>query len=165
MNNESIKYNIRLNVKTLKTIFSLFDMNEKNSIIELVTSNDNTVKNIDEYKSNVIKIVKNEKNTSIYLKNIKFEKIYYFLSKNLVFNVYYYKAKNIDNLSHTLKNNTCDVSIHTRMDKIYEIVFDKNKYDCDRIRKELKKFRTINIELIVLIILIIIGIILRFVRK
>ena len=88
MNKVSLKYNIRLNVKTLKHIFTYFDMNEKNSIVELVTSNKNVFENIGEYKDNVIKI----DDKSIYLKNIKFEKLYFFFTKNLVFNVYYYKT-------------------------------------------------------------------------
>lgn len=160
MNKVSLKYNIRLNVKTLKHIFTYFDMNEKNSIVELVTSNKNVFENIGEYKDNVIKI----DDKSIYLKNIKFEKLYFFFTKNLVFNVYYYKTKNIDDVNKTLKDNKCEVSIHTRMDKIYEICFDKNKYDEIKTKNEFKKYRSINIEFIILFILLIIGIIIRFGR-
>ena len=102
-----IKYNIRLNVKTLKNIFEYFKMNEKNSTIKLVTTNKRI---LDEAKDYVYDV----KECNIYLKNIKFEKIYYFLSKNLIFNIYYYKGNEEKH----------DVCIHTRMDKINCIYFD-----------------------------------------
>ena len=156
MNKYSLKYNINLDIKTLKYIFTYFDMNEKNTIIKLVSSNKNVFNNLSEFKDNIIKI----DNKSIYLKNIKFEKLYYFFSKYIVFNVYYYKVKNIDDII----DNKYEVSVYTRMDKIHEICFDNKKYDVSKVKNEFKKYRRINIEYIILFILLIIGIIIRLLR-
>jgi len=140
---KNFKYNIKLNIKTLKSIFEYFKMNEKNTIVKLVTKNKNIIEDAKEYIYNV-------KEDNIYLKNIKFEKLYYYLSKNLVFNIYYYKG--------TEEN--YDVCIHTRMDKIYKISIS-NKYDLNKTKEFLKQYKTIDIEYIVLFVLIIIGIIIK----
>ena len=141
-----IKYNIRLNVKTLKSIFEYFDMNEKNTIIRLFTSNNELKEELKEYICDL-------KDNSIFLKNIKFEKLYYYLSKNIVFNICYYKGK-IDNY---------EVCVQTKMDRVNNIEFN-DKYDLNKTKKFLKQYRVINIEYIVLFILLIIGIIFRIVR-
>ena len=87
--------------------------------------------------------------------------MYYFFTKNIVFNVYYYKTKNVDHVGSNLKENKCEVSIYTRMDRIHEICFDSKVYDEAKIKDEFKKYRNINIEYIILFILLIIGIIIR----
>ena len=142
-----VKYNIRLNVKTLKSIFEYFNMNEKNTIIKLVTKNESIKNDIKEYIFDI-------KDNNIYLKNIKFEKLYYYLSKNLVFNIYYYKNSNIKNIENY------EVCVHTRMDKVYEIFFN-DKYDLKETKEFLKKYRIIDIEYIVLFLLVLIGILIR----
>ena len=141
-----IKYNIRLNVKTLKKIFEYFDMNEKNTIIRLFSNNKNLQEDVKEYIFDI-------KDNSIFLKNLKFEKLYYYLSKNLVFNICYYKGK-IDDY---------EVCVQTKMDRINRIEFN-DKYDLNETKKFLKEYRVINIEYIVLAILLIIGIIIRILR-
>ena len=50
MNN--IRYNIRLNINTLKTLFEYFKMDENNTIIELNTKREKVRENIQEYKDN-----------------------------------------------------------------------------------------------------------------
>lgn len=142
----SIKYNIRLNVKTLKSIFEYFKMNEKNTIIRLVTNNKKIIEEAKEYIFDI-------KDDNVYLKNLKFEKLYYYLSKNLVFNVYYYKGNQKE----------YEVCIHTRMDKIQRVEFN-SKYDLNTTKEFLKKYRVINIEYIILILLIIVGIIIRVIK-
>ena len=141
-----IKYNIRLNVKTLKSIFEYFNMNEKNTIIKLVTKNKKIIEEAKEYVFDV-------NGDNIYLKNIKFEKLYYFMSKNLIFNIYYYKGKEED----------YDVCVHTRMDKIHYVEFN-DKFDINKTKEFLKKYRVINIEYIILALLLIIGIIIKIFR-
>ena len=141
-----IKYNIRLNVKTLKSIFEYFKMNEKNTIIKLVTNNKDFISDAKEYIFDI-------KDNNVYLKNIKFEKLYYFLSKNLVFNVYYYKGS----------EESYEVCVHTRMDKINSVEFN-DKFDLKETKMFLKKYRVINIEFIILFLLLLIGIIIRLVR-
>ena len=141
-----IKYNIRLNVKTLKSIFEYFKMNEKNSTVKLVTSNKRILEEAKEYIYDV-------KGNNIYLKNIKFEKLYYFLSRNTIFNIYYYKGKE-DNY---------EVCVHTRMDRIQFAIFN-DKFDLDKTKEFLKQYRVINIEYIILALLLIIGIIVRIVK-
>ena len=84
---------------------------------------------------------------------MKFEKLYYYLSKNIVFNICYYKGK-IDNY---------EVCVQTKMDRVNNIEFN-DKYDLNKTKKFLKQYRVINIEYIVLFILLIIGIIFRIVR-
>ena len=142
-----IKYNIRLNVKTLKSIFEYFKMNEKNTIIKLVTNNKELTKELKDF------IILEEDN-NLYLSNIKFEKLYYYLSKNVVFNIYYYKNSNIKNIENY------EVCVHTRMDKVYEIFFN-DKYDLKETKEFLKKYRIIDIEYIVLFLLVLIGILIR----
>lgn len=141
-----IKYNIRLNVKTLKSIFEYFNMNEKNTIIKLVTNNKNIIEEAKEYIYDI-------KDNNVYLKNIKFEKLYYYLSKNLVFNVYYYKGNEEE----------YEALVYTRMDKVQLIEFN-DKYDLDKTKEFLKKYRVINIEYIILFLLLLVGIIIRLVR-
>ena len=141
-----IHYGINLNVKTLKSIFSYFNMNEKNSTIKLITNNKDIIEEAKDYIYDI-------KGNEVYLKNIKFEKLYYFLSKNLVFNIYYYKGNEEE----------YDVLIHTKMDKIYDIYFS-NKYDLKKTREFLKQYRRINIEYIILFLLVLIGIIIRILK-
>ena len=141
-----IKYNIRLNVKTLKSVFDYFKMNDKNSTIKLVTSNKRILEEASDYIYDV-------KGNSIYLKNIKFEKLYYLLSKNVIFNIYYYKGKE-DNY---------EVCVHTRMDRIQYIEFN-DKYDYEMAKTFLKQYKIINIEYIVLALLLIIGLIIRVLK-
>ena len=141
-----IKYNIRLNVKTLKSIFEYFNMNEKNTIIKLVTKNKKIIEEAKEYIYDV-------NGDNIYLKNIKFKKLYNFISKNLIFNIYYYKGKEKD----------YDVCVHTRMDKIQYVEFN-DKFDINKTKEFLKKYKVINIEYIILALLLIIGIIIKIFR-
>ena len=144
----TIKYNIRLNIKTLKTIFEYFNMDEKNTIIELNTKREKVRENIQEYKSNILSI----NDESIYLKNLAFGKLYYFLSKNFISHVIFYKEKNIKNI------NDSEVKISIRNDKIYSISFN-DKYDYEKTKELLKRYRTIDIEYIVLFLLLIGGLI------
>ena len=139
-----VNYNIKLNVNNLKNIFRYFDMNEKNTIIKLDTKNESIRKEIKEY------ILKDEKDYLI-LHDIKFEKLYYYLSRNIVFNIYYYK---------NMKDDNYEVCIHTRMDKIHDISFN-DKYDLDKTKEFFKKYRSINIEYIILFLIILIGILIR----
>ena len=145
-NMNRVKYNIRLNVKTLKSIFEYFNMNEKNTIIKLVTKNESIKNDIKEYIFDI-------KDNNIYLKNIKFEKLYYYLSKNLVFNIYYYKGNEKD----------YEVLVHTRMDSVNVVEYN-DKYDHKKTKEFLKQYRTINIEYIIVFILLVIGVIIRLVR-
>jgi hypothetical protein len=159
---KTIRYNIRLNVKTLKSIFEYFGMNKDNTIIELITTNEKTREALKEYKSNILK----ETKTSVYLKNMKFEQLYYFLNKYLVFNINYFKTKETDvkKLTHKFKNNPSEVCVGLKMDAVHQICFDTNKYDYDKTKEFLKKYRTINIEYIILFILLIVGILIRLLR-
>ena len=141
-----IKYNIRLNVKTLKSIFEYFNMNEKNTIIKLVTKNKKIIEEAKEYIYDV-------NGDNIYLKNIKLKKLYYFMSKNLIFNIYYYKGKEKD----------YDVCVHTRMDEIQYVEFN-DKFDINKTKEFLKKYKVINIEYIILALLLIINIIIKIFR-
>ena len=147
-----IKYNIKLNVKTLKDIFNYFNMSSTNSIVKLVSNNKNLIEDVKEYTVRI-------KDNNIYLKNIKFEKLYYFLSRNIVLNVYYYKAKSIKEI----ENNNYEVCIHTRMDRVYNILFN-DKYNILETRNFLKKYRSIHIEYIVLFLLLIVGLLIRLLR-
>ena len=52
-----VRYNIRLNVKTLKSIFEFFSMNKDNTIIELMTTNDKTREALKEYKNNILFLI------------------------------------------------------------------------------------------------------------
>ena len=149
-----VHYNIRLNIKTLKTIFEYFKMNEKNTIICLNTKSDKIRKNIEEYKNNIELV--NDK--SIYLKNMVFGKLFYFLSKNFVSHVVFYKEKNINELDNS------EVKIEVFNDKIKNVYFN-SKYDFKDAQEFLKKYRTIDIEYIVLFLLLIGGIIVWFLRK
>ena len=157
-----IRYNIRLNVKTLKSIFGYFNMDKSNTIIELMTTNDKTREALKEYKNNILE----ETKTSVYLKNMKFEHLYYFLSKYLVFNINYYKTKETDvkKLTHKLKDNPSEVSVSLKMDAVKEVCFDTDKYDCDKTKEFLKKYRTINIEYIILFLLLVVALIVKLLR-
>ena len=157
-----VHYNIRLNIKTLKEIFNYFSMNKDNTIIELVTNNKSTREALYEYKNNILEMTK----TSVYLKNFKFEQLYYFLSKHIVFNIIYYKTKekDVNKLSHKFKENESDVCVNLKMDAINQICFDTDKFDEEKTKAFLKKYRTINIEYIILFILLVIGLIVRAVR-
>ena len=159
---KTVRYNIRLKVKTLKSIFEYFGMNKDNTIIELMTTNDKTREALKEYKNNILK----ETKTSVYLKNMKFEQLYYFLSKYLVFNINYYKTKETDvkKLTHKLKDNPSEVSVSLKMDAVKEVCFDTDKYDYDKTKEFLKKYRTINIEYIILFLLLVVALIVKLLR-
>ena len=150
----SIKYNIRLNINTLKTLFEYFKMDEKNTIIELNTKRQKVRENINDYKDNVL-LVNDE---SIYLNKLPFGKLYYFLSKNFISHVIFYKEKNIKNIKNS------EVIIDIRSDKIYSVSFS-DKYDYKETKELLKKYRTIDIEYIVLFLLLIGGIIVYFLKR
>ena len=150
----SIHYNIKLNIKTLKTIFEYFNLNENNTIIELNTKREKVRENIQEYKNNILLI--NDK--SIYLNKLKFGKLYYFLSKNFIANINFYKTKSIDKLDKS------EVKIELRNDKIGKIYFS-DKYNINKTKKLLKQYRSIDIEYIVLFILLIGGIIVYLLKK
>ena len=165
----NIRYNIRLNIRTIQNIFKYFHMDEKNTLFELVTQNDKLIDELNSIKSNIVKVKENKKSKSIYIKNIKFEKLVYFFSKHVAFNIYCYKKyTNIDMLSHKLSNNiesnNSEVCIHIKMDTISDIVFNNEKYDVMKARQFLRPYRTINVEYIVLFILLIIGILIRVLR-
>ncbi len=155
--NRSIKYNIDLNVKVLKDIFSYFNMNEKNTIIKLVTKNKKVLESINEYKDNIIEI----NDEAIYLKNMNFAKLFFFLSKNTVYNIFYFKVKSKD--INKINTDNVEVYIHTRLDKIYEVYFNE-KYNYDKAKEFLKKYHKIRIDIIIIILLIIIGLLIRFGR-
>jgi len=152
-----IKYNINLNVKVLKDIFSYFDMNENNTIIRLVSKNQKVIENLNEYKENIIDIT----NDSVYLKNMNFAKLFYILSKSVVLNIYYYKLKNKN--FKKINNDNVEVFIHTRMDKIHEIYFNE-KYDFENTKLFLKKYRKFRIDYIIIALLILFGLLIRFGR-
>ncbi len=147
----SIKYNIKLNIKVLKSIFDYFNMNENNTIIELHTNREKARENINEYKDKVILVT----NESIYLKKLPFGKLYYFLSKNFIPHVIFYKANNIN------KINDCEVKIEINSFKIGKISFS-DKYNINKTKEFLKKYRTINIELIILILIVLGGLLVYF---
>ncbi len=151
MNN--IKYNIRLNINTLKTLFDYFKMDENNTIIELNTKREKARENIQEYKDNILLI----NDESIYLKKLPFGKLYYFLSKNFISHVIFYKEKNIKNIDKS------EVVIDIRNDKIHNVSFN-DKYDYSKTKKLLKKYRSIDIEYIVLFLLLLGGIIVFFLK-
>ena len=155
--NRSIKYNIDLNVKVLKDIFSYFNMNEKNTIIKLVTKNKKVLESINEYKDNIIEI----NDEAIYLKNMNFAKLFFFLSKNTVYNIFYFKVKSKD--INKINTDNVEVYIHTRLDKIYEVYFNE-KYNYDKVKEFLKKYHKIRVDIIIIILLIIIGLLIRFGR-
>ena len=142
-------------------------MDEKNTLFEIVTSND---KLVEELKSvSVVKIKENKRSKSLYIKNVKFEKLVYFFSKHVAFNIYCYKRyTNIDKLSHKFSENiessNSDVCIHIKMDTIDKISFNNEKYDSKKAKLFLKPYRSINIEYIVLFILLVIGILIRLLR-
>lgn len=166
--NRVLKYNIRLSIKVLKELFNYFDMNESNTIIELVTRNEKVIKEIDEYKDNIICIKDNKNYKSIFLKNMNFSKLFYFLSKNTVYNIYYYKVGkkyDINKISHKLKDNNIEASIYTRIDTIYEICFNDEKFDLNKTKETFKVYKSINIEYIVLFIMLIIGLIILIKRR
>ena len=150
----SIKYNIRLNINTLKTLFNYFKMDENNTIIELNTKREKARENIQEYKDNILLI----NDESIFLKKLAFGKLYYFLSKNFISHVVSYKEKNIKNI------NNSEVIIDIRNDKIHSVSFS-DKYDYKETKELLKKYRTIDIEYIILFLLLIGGIIVFFLRN
>ena len=149
----SIRYNISLNIKTLKDIFEYFKMDDKNTIIELNTKREKVRENIEEFKDKVLLI--NDK--SIYLKGLQFGKLYYFLSKNFVPHVIFYKAKNIDSLDNS------EVRVELSGTKIKKISFN-DKYNINKTKDFLKKYKSINIEYIVLLLLILGGIIVFILR-
>ena len=149
----SIRYNIRLNIKTLKTIFEYFEMNENNTIIELNTPREKVREAIGEYKDNVVLI--NDK--SIYLKNFTFGKLYYFLSKHFIAHVIYYKANSVDKIDNS------EVIIDIKSDKISKISFT-DKYDKNKTKELLKPYKTIDIEYVVLFLLLIGGLIVYFLK-
>ncbi len=151
MNN--IKYNIRLNINTLKTLFDYFKMDENNTIIELNTKREKARENIQEYKDNILLI----NDESIYLKKLPFGKLYYFLSKNFISHVIFYKEKNIKNIDKS------EVVIDIRNDKIHNVSFN-DKYDYNKTKELLKKYRSIDIEYIVLFLLLLGGIIVFFLK-
>lgn len=151
MNN--IRYNIRLNINTLKTLFEYFKMDENNTIIELNTKREKVRENIQEYKDNIL-LVNDE---SIFLKKLPFGKLYYFLSKNFIAHVVFYKEKNIKNIDKS------EVKIDIRNDKIHGVSFN-DKYDYKETKALLKKYRTIDIEYIVLFLLLVGGIIVYFLK-
>ena len=158
-----IRYNIRLNVKTLKNIFGYFNMDKSNTIIELMTTNEKTREALNkDYKKNILK----ETKKSVYLKNMQFEQLYYFLSKYLVFNINYYKTKEIDvkKLTYKLKENPSDVVVCLKMDAVNQICFDTDKFDYGKTKEFLKKYKTINIEYIILFMLLIVGLIIKLLR-
>ena len=157
--NRVVKYNIKLSIQTLKSFFSYFDMNEKNTIIKLATRNDKVMDTLSDYKDNIICDKDENGIKCIYLKNLSFSKLYYYLSKVTIFNIYYYKVEkkySVDTI-----NEDYEVMVHVSLDKIKEISFNDNKYDYEITKKELKKYRSINIELIIILI---IGLIIRFGR-
>ena len=77
----SIHYNIRLNIKTLKDIFEYFKMDEKNTIIELNTKREKVRDNLEEYKDKILLI--NDK--SIYLSGLPFGKLYQRILYHMLF--------------------------------------------------------------------------------
>ena len=164
MNNCSLKYNIGINIRLLKQFLAYFDMNEKNTLIELVTYK-KVNKELENFND---KVVFKDKDRIIF-KNMKFEQLTYIMSKNPVFNIYFYKvSKNykVEQLNHKLINNNIDSSIHVKLDKIYEICFNKEKYDETKTKEYFKKYRKfISPEYIVLLILLVIGIIITIIRK
>jgi hypothetical protein len=129
-------------------------MNEKNTIICLDTKSKRVRENIKEYKDNIV-ICDDKK---IYLKNMVFGKLYYFLSKNFVSHVLFYKTNSIDKIDKS------EVKIELRRDKIYNVSFN-SKYDYIKTKELLKKYKVIDIEYIVLFLLLIGGIIVYFLRK
>lgn len=143
-----ISYNIKLNINTLKTLFEYFNMDENNTIIELNTKRELARKNLQEHKKNII-LTNTE---SVFLNKLAFGKLYYFLSKNFISHVIFYKEKNIKNIKNS------EVIIDIRNDKIHNITFN-DKYDYNKTKELLKKYRTIDIEYIVLFLLLIGGII------
>ena len=164
MNNCNLKYNIRLNIKTLKDILAYFDMSDKNTLIELVTYK-KINKELDKYKEH---IAYQEKDRIIF-KNLKFEQLTYIMSKDPIFNIYFYKVGkkyDVKNLTHKLIHNENDASIHIRMDQIYEVCFNKDKFNEEKTKTYLKKYRKfINPEYIILFILLLIGIIINLIKK
>ena len=83
--------------------------------------------------------------------------MYYFLSKNFIAHVVFYKEKNIKNIDKS------EVKIDIRNDKIHSVSFN-DKYDYKETKALLKKYRTIDIEYIVLFLLLVGGIIVYFLK-
>ena len=149
----SINYNIRLNIKTLKDIFEYFKMDEKNTIIELNTKREKVRDNLEEYKDKILLI--NDK--SIYLSGLPFGKLFYFLSKNFIPHVIFYKTKSIEKIKDS------EVKIELDSTKIGKISFNE-KYDINKTKDFLKKYKSINIEYIVLLLMLLGGIIVFILR-
>ena len=150
----SVSYNIRLNINTLKTIFKYFDINEDNTIICLNTKSEKVRENINEYKDKIISIT----DESIYLKKLTFGKLYYFLSKNFVPHLYFYKTKSLDKIEDS------GVIIEIKSAKIHKVSFN-DKYNLKEVKELLKKYRSIDIEYIILFLLLIGGIVIHLFRK
>ena len=50
------------------------------------------------------------------------------------------------------------------MDAVKEVCFDTDKYDYDKTKEFLKKYRTINIEYIILFLLLVVALIVKLLR-